>query len=295
MKMKKSIFRGVGTALITPFKDGKIDYQALEKIIEMQISAGISALIVGGTTAEIATLSDEERYSLYAFCKEKCAKRTKIIFGTGTNDTRVATRHTMMAEEIGCDGVLLVTPYYNKGTEEGVYRHYSEILSATSLPAILYNVPSRTGVNLGLGLLSRLMENERVVGIKEASDSADRLVAISAYGNALPLYAGNDSQIYTCLSLGGEGVISVISNLLPKETVEIVRLYDSGKSEESLKLQQRLLPLINALFLETNPAPIKWAMQEVGLCSGELRLPLYFPRESTVNVLQAELGKLGLI
>jgi 4-hydroxy-tetrahydrodipicolinate synthase len=295
MKMKKTIFRGVGTALITPFREGKIDYQALEKIIELQISAEIDALIVGGTTAEIATLSDDERYHLYAFCKEKCANRAKIIFGTGTNDTSAAIRHTKMAEKIGCDGVLLVTPYYNKGTEEGVFRHYSEILSSTALPAILYNVPSRTGVNLGLGLLSRLMENEKVVGIKEASDSADRLVALSACGSKLPLYAGNDSQIYTCLSLGGEGVISVISNLLPRETVEITRLFDEGKREEALKRQQRLLPLINALFLETNPAPIKWAMQEVGLCSGELRLPLYLPRESTVKALQEELLKLGLI
>ncbi len=290
--MKKTIFRGVGTALITPFKEGKIDYNSLEKIIEMQISAGIDALIVGGTTAEIATLSEVERHSLYVFCKEKCANRTKLVFGTGTNDTASAVKYTEMAEKIGCDGVLLVTPYYNKGTEEGVFRHYTEILNSTSLPAILYNVPSRTGVNLGLGLLSRLAEDEKVVGIKEASDSADRLVSISAYGSELPLYAGNDSQIYTCLSLGGEGVISVISNLLPKETVEIARLFDEGKRKEALARQQRLLPLINALFLETNPAPVKWAMQEMNLCSAEVRLPLYFPRESTVYALRQELGRI---
>ncbi len=291
MKSKKTVFRGVGTALITPFLNGEIDYAALSKLIEMQISGGTSALIIGGTTGEAATLTDYERYSLYEFCRDKCSGRIKLIFGTGTNDTRAAVTHTKRAAEIGCDGVLLVTPYYNKGTEEGVYRHYMTLLEATDLPAILYNVPSRTGVNLGIGLLSRLAEHENTAGIKEAGDSADRLVTLSAFGDSLPLYAGNDSQIYTVLSLRGAGVISVVSNVLPKETSEIARLYSEGEREKSLRLQQAMLPFINTLFLETNPAPVKYIMSKKGLCSSELRLPLYQPRESTRLATEAELAK----
>ena len=290
MKTKKCIFRGVGTAMITPFKNGDIDYFTLERLIDLQIEGGVDALIIGGTTGEAAVLSDSERYSLFEFCREKCLGRTKLIFGTGTNDTRRAVEHTKKAAEIGCDGVLLVTPYYNKGTEEGVYRHYMAILEASGLPAILYNVPSRTGVNLGIGLLTRLAEEDLVVGIKEAGDSADRLVSLSVLGDSLPLYAGNDSQIYTSLSLGGAGVISVVSNVLPRLTSEITRLYFSGEREKSLDIQKRLLPFINTLFLETNPAPIKYAMSSLGLCSDELRLPLYLPRESTKEAVTRELG-----
>ncbi len=288
MKSKNPIFRGVGTALITPFKNGDIDFLCLGELIEKQISGGVSALIIGGTTGEAATLSDSERYALFEFAKEKIQGRVKLIFGTGTNDTKAALNHTKRAEQIGCDGVLLVTPYYNKGTEEGVFRHYMSILEAADIPAILYNVPSRTGVNLGINLLSRLSECEKVVGIKEAGDSADRLITLSAFGGALPLYSGNDSQIYTNLALGGEGVISVVSNILPKETAEIIRLFDSGEREKSLALQQRLLPFINSLFLETNPAPIKYIMSAVGLCSAELRLPLFEVRESTKSALLKE-------
>ncbi len=292
MKTKKTVFRGVGTALITPFKNGEIDFGCLLDLIEMQINGGVSAIIIGGTTGEAATLSDRERYALFEFSAERCLGRVKLIFGTGTNDTSAAIRHTKKAKEIGCDGVLLVTPYYNKGTEEGVFRHYMSIIEATELPAILYNVPGRTGVNLGYNLLGRLADCERVVGIKEASDSAERLVTLSAFGNALPFYAGNDSQIYTSLALGGEGAISVVSNILPKESAEIVRLFDSGEREKSLAMQQRLLPFINSLFLETNPAPIKYIMAKAGMCSPELRLPLYDVRESTRDALIREYDSL---
>jgi 4-hydroxy-tetrahydrodipicolinate synthase len=196
-----------------------------------------------------------------------------------------------MAEKIGCDGVLLVTPYYNKGTEEGVFRHYSEILSSTALPAILYNVPSRTGVNLGLGLLSRLMENEKVVGIKEASDSAERLVALAAMED-LTLYAGNDSQFFTVLSLGGAGVISVASNLVPRQLSLLYSLFTEGRHGDALEIQKKCLPLIDALFLETNPAPLKYAMEKMGLCSCEVRLPLSVPTEGTRKAIEEEIGRL---
>ena len=279
---KKIIFKGTGTALITPFRDGEIDFAALERLIELQLSEGVDALVIGGTTGEAATLSDRERFKLYSFAKERIAGRTKLILGTGTNDRKKVIEYTRFAESLGCDGALIVTSYYNKGTEEGIYKHYISVAESTFLPIILYNVPSRTGVNLGLNLLTRLGEHENIAAIKEASDSVDRLVSLSELTSALTLYAGNDSQIYPTLALGGLGVISVVSNLLPKKTADICRLYFEGKQTESLALQQKLLPLIKAMFLETNPAPIKYAMAQRGLCAPELRLPLDEPREKVV-------------
>lgn len=279
--MKKTeIFRGVGTALITPFLDGEIDYKTLEALVERQIKAGINALVIGGTTAEAATLSDEERYELFRRAKEIAGGRCKLIFGTGTNDTRVAVRHTEFASELGCDGVLVVTPYYNRGTAEGVIRHYESISNASDVPILLYNVPSRTGVNLSLDTLEHLAENEHIVGIKEASDSLDRLVGLSRI-RGLALYSGNDSQIYPILSLGGLGAISVVSNLYPDKTIDICKQYFANIKDKSLDAQKELLPIINALFLETNPAPIKYAMSKKGLCSPDMRLPMWLPTKAT--------------
>jgi 4-hydroxy-tetrahydrodipicolinate synthase len=278
---KKEIFRGTATALITPFHDGEIDFDCLGRLIDRQIGAGIDALVIGGTTAEAATLSDKERYRLYEFAKERIGGRTKLIFGTGTNDTRVALRHSKFAEGVGCDGLLLVTPYYNKGTEGGIEKHYLSIAESVNLPTLLYNVPSRTGVNLGFNLISRLAEHPNIVGIKEASDSTDRLVTLAAMTDKIALYSGNDSQIFPTLALGGSGVISVVSNLMPRETKELTDAFLGGDTERARKIQFDLLPLISSLFLETNPAPVKYAMSRLGLCSGELRLPLYEVREST--------------
>jgi 4-hydroxy-tetrahydrodipicolinate synthase len=283
---KREIFRGVGTALITPFSDGGIDYPALEGLIERQIAAGIDALVIGGTTAEAATLSDEERYELFRRTKEFTDGRCKIIFGTGTNDTRVAIRHTEFASSLGCDGVLVVTPYYNRGTAEGVVRHYEAIANASGVPILLYNVPSRTGVNLSLDTLERLSENEKIVGIKEASDSLDRLISISRI-NGLTLYSGNDSQIYPTLSLGGLGVISVLSNLYPKQTADICKYYFANNSVKALELQKELLPIINALFLETNPAPIKYILSKKGMCKADMRLPMWPPTKVTMQKIDA--------
>ena len=222
---KTEIFTGVATAMVTPFKNGKIDYASLELLIERQIKAGISTLVIGGTTAEAATLSDKERYELFVESKKMIGGRAKIIYGTGTNDTKKVVEYTRFAESLRCDGALIVTPYYNKGTEDGIFRHYLTVADSTDLPIILYNVPSRTGVNLGLNLLARLSEHPNIVALKEASDSTDRLMSLSALSDLLTLYAGNDSQIYPTLALGGKGVISVISNLLPKETANICKLY----------------------------------------------------------------------
>ena len=291
---KKEIFCGAATALITPFCDGEIDFPALGRLIEYQIDGGIDALVVGGTTAEAATLSDDERYKLYTFAKGKIAGRTKLILGTGTNDTRVAIAHTKFAERLGCDGVLLVTPYYNKGTEAGIEKHYLSIAECADLPTILYNVPSRTGVNLGINLLDRLSDHPNIVALKEASDSTDRLVTLATLKDKLTLYAGNDSQIFPTLALGGRGVISVMSNLLPKTTHELCESYFEGKSEHSLALQLELLPFIRSLFLETNPAPIKYAMSQKGFCTPEVRLPLAEPRESTKEEIKKQLEKIKI-
>lgn len=290
---KKEIFRGAATALITPFYDGEIDYPSLGRLIDFQIEGGIDALVIGGTTAEAATLSDDERYKLYTFAKGKIGGRTKLILGTGTNDTRVALAHTKFAERLGCDGVLLVTPYYNKGTEAGIEKHYLLIAESTNLPIILYNVPSRTGVNLGFNLLERLSLHPNIVALKEASDSVDRLVTLSAMSENLALYAGNDSQIFPTLSLGGLGVISVVSNLLPKATKEMCTSFFEGNTSHSLELQQKLLPLIKSLFLETNPSPIKYAMSHLGICSPDVRLPLSEPRESTKEEIEKQIALLN--
>ena len=285
--MKKlGIFCGVGTALITPFKDGKIDFVALRELIERQIRAKIDALVIGGTTAEAATLSDTERYELFEYARDVIGGRCRLIYGTGTNDTRVAIKHTEYASHLGCDGVLVVTPYYNRGTAEGVIRHYEAIAKASGVPVLLYNVPSRTGVNLSLETLERLAENDMIVGIKEASDSLDRLVAISRI-NDLALYAGNDSQIHSVLSLGGLGVISVVSNLYPEETMRICKYYFANNRIESLKAQHALSRVISALFLETNPAPIKYAMSKKGLCEPEMRLPMWMPTKATTDKIDA--------
>ena len=292
---KKIIFTGAATALITPFSGGEIDYEALDRLIDYQIDKKIDALVIGGTTAEAATLSDEERYKLYTFAKGKIAGRTKLILGTGTNDTRVAIKHTKFAKRLGCDGVLLVTPYYNKGTEDGIEKHYLSIAESTDLPIILYNVPSRTGVNLGFNLLSRLSNHPNIVALKEASDSIDRLVRLSAMRDELTLYSGNDSQIYPTLALGGMGVISVMSNLLPMTTVKLCREYFIGNIEESLRLQHLLLPFIRAMFIETNPSPIKYAMHLKGLCSPEVRLPLSLPRESNRLIIEDEINHLDRV
>ena len=253
---KKLVFRGASSALITPMKHGKIDYLALDRIIEAQIKGGIVALVVGGTTGEAATLSDEERYALFTYVKEKASGRIKLIFGTGTNDTEVAVKHGMMARDIGCDAILVVTPYYNKGTYRGVVEHYKKIAGLSELPVILYNVPSRTGVNLTINQLEELAKVENVVGIKEASDSADRLTELAKFGDDLYLYAGNDSQIFLTLSLGGKGIISVVSNLYPQKISDLCTAYFDGDSEAALRGQIEIFDFIKLMFKETNPAPI---------------------------------------
>ena len=271
---KKLIFKGVATALVTPFKNGEIDYEALFKIIEMQIESGIEAFVIGGTTGECSTLDDEERTELYYRAKAAIAGRARVILGVGTNDTRITIERAKAAQRMGADGLLVVTPYYNKGTKLGLINHYERIAASTDIPIILYNVPSRTGVNLSLDILDELTKYETIVGIKEASNDTDRLLALSAYEDELWLYSGNDTQIYTTLCLGGAGVISVASNPYPAEILNICKLFFTRNLKESLNLQRRMLPVLNSMFAETNPTPVKHMMKKLGLCSSEVRLPL---------------------
>ena len=283
--MKKKIFCGTATALVTPFRDKKIDYEALDKIIESQISGGVGGLVVGGTTGEAATLGEGERLELYEFARAKTLGRIPLILGVGTNNTEEVIRRTRAAEKIGCDAALVVTPYYNKGTVPGVTEHYLKVANCSDLPIIVYNVPSRTGVNLTLGQLEIFSKCEKIVGIKEATDSVDRFVKIAAFKDELPLYSGNDNSIYTALSLGGAGVISVLSNLMPREVEDVCRAYFAGEYERALSCQIDILPLVDAIFAVTNPTPIKYAMSLFGICSPEVRLPLAMPREETRELL----------
>ncbi len=289
---KQPIFEGAATALITPMTGGCIDYTALPVIIEKQIAGGISALVIGGTTGEAATLAEEERAELYSFVKERVRGRVKLIFGTGTNDTSVALRHSKMAERIGCDGILVVTPYYNKGTYSGVTEHYKRIAGECSIPLMLYNVPSRTGVNLTLSQCEELAKLDTVCGIKEASDSQDRLVELSRFKDELPLYAGNDSQIYSVLALGGRGVISVASNLYPMLISKLCSCFYDDELQASLKIQHAILDFCRVMFAETNPSPIKYAMSLAGLCKEELRLPLLPPEERVKLTIEQEKKRL---
>ena len=283
---KKTIFSGTATALITPFKYGKIDYSALGTIIEMQISSKIDALVIGGTTGEGAVLSDYERDKLFSFCSEKTDGRVPLIFGTGSNDTKRAIKYTKRAQNYDANAALIVTPYYNKGTDKGLLLHYQKIANTTDLPIILYNVPSRTGVNLPISVVDKLAEEENICAIKEASDSADRLTELSLLSNKITLYSGNDTQIYATLSVGGMGVISVLSNAIPCEVLALTNAFWRGDTDSALKIQGELLHRAKSLFSETNPAPIKYVMHLLGYCTPDMRLPLYVPAEKNKRSLE---------
>ena len=289
--MKKKTFRGTSTALITPFRDGKIDYSAFERIIDAQLSHGIKTLVVGGTTGESATLTERERQELYEFSRAKTLGRAALILGTGTNDTEDVIKRTRLAQKTGADAALVVTPYYNKGTVSGVTEHYLKVANCSDLPIIVYNVPSRTGVNLTLSQLEAFAKSEKIIGVKEATDSIDRFVKIASIGEDLPLYSGNDNSIFTALCLGGVGVISVISNAFPLQTDFVYGAFSRGDIAASREMQIALLPMIDAVFCETNPTPIKYAMSSLGYCTPEVRLPLSPPTEESKRLITLELSR----
>lgn len=274
--MKKTIFTGAATAIITPFKDGKIDYKSFSDIIEMQITGGIDAIVVCGTTGEGSTLSDEEHREVTSYCIEKVNKRVPVIAGTGSNDTAYAIELSKFAEDEGADGLLLVTPYYNKTSQNGLIHHFNAVADSVNIPCLAYNVPSRTGVNILPTTYLELSKHENIVGFKEANGNISSMAkTMSLVGDELDMYSGDDDQIVPILSLGGKGVISVLSNVLPREAHNICSLFFEGKIKESRELQFKYLELIGALFCDVNPIPVKAAMAKLGYCSEELRLPLY--------------------
>lgn len=289
---KRMIFTGAATAIVTPFKNNKIDFDTFGKLIELQINGGIDAIVVCGTTGECATLSDEEHRDSIRFAVEKVAGRIPVIAGTGSNDTDYMIKLSKEAEDIGADALLLVTPYYNKASQKGLVKSFTAVADAVKLPIILYNVPSRTGVNIAISTYKELAKHENIVAVKEASGNIGYVAEIAAeLSDSLTIYSGNDDQIVPLLSLGGKGVISVLSNIMPRETHEICALWNSGKVTEARDLQLRLLPLINALFCEVNPIPVKTAMGMLGLCSDEMRLPLCEMEPQNKARLKAELDK----
>jgi len=288
--MKKPVcFRGVGTALVTPFSGGEIDYTSLKRLIDAQIKAGVAAIIIGGTTGEAATLSEVERERLYAFCAEKIGGRVKLLFGTGSLDTRSAMRYTRLASKLSADGALCVTPYYNKGTENGLYYHFLSVAESADIPTIIYNVPTRTSVNIGIKTLERLSTHVNIAGLKESSDSLSRLSELAALGENLPLYSGNDYANCLFYSVGAAGSISVTANLFPSECVEIHRMWQVGEHTRALTMQNKMRALNTSLFTETNPSPVKFALERLGLCKEEVRLPLTPPTSKAREIVAAAL------
>lgn len=272
---KNAIFRGAATALITPLTQTGVDYQTFGKLIDWQIESGINALVIAGTTGEGSTLSDEEHREVLRFCIDRIAGRVPAIAGTGSNDTAYAVSLSKCAADLGYDGLLVVTPYYNKTTQAGLIRMFETIADASDCPLVLYNVPSRTGLNIEPATYLALADHPNIAAIKEANGNISKIVETFALvGDKLDIYSGNDDQIIPILSMGGKGVISVLSNLMPAQTAKLCRRFFEGDIQGAAKMQMDLLPLINALFCETNPIPVKAAMSAMGFCENYLRLPL---------------------
>ena len=290
---RKLPFRGVCTALITPFADGGIDYGALDELIETQIEAGVPALCICGTTGEAVTLTEGERLHLVSHAIRRIGGRAQAMVGVGSPSTARSVEYAAYAAAQGADALLVTTPYYNKGTHDGITAHFHAVADATDLPCIVYNVPARTGVDLTVSHLKEIAVHPRITAVKEASAGADRAVDILAdLGDTLHYLAGNDSQFVPTLALGGSGVVSVLSNLLPAEWCEIWQLWQEGETAEAAKRQLALHPLIRLLFSETSPAPIKCALCLAGVCKNELRLPLSPVTQKTEDALRRRMGLL---
>ena len=292
MSNKQTVFRGSAVAIVTPFCNNVVDYDALGRLIDRQIESSTDAIVICGTTGESSTLTDEEHRECIRYCVERVAGRVPVIAGTGSNDTDYAIDLSRYACEVGADALLLVTPYYNKATPKGLIKSFTAVADATDKPIILYNVPSRTGVNITLPVYKELAKHERIVAAKEASGNISAIAELIAEcGDSLDVYSGNDDQIVPILSLGGKGVISVLSNVVPRETHDICQLYFDGKTTEAAKLQLKLLKLANTLFCEVNPVPVKTAMGLLGLCGDEMRLPLCemddANREKLISVMKS--------
>ena len=290
------IFRGAATALITPLTADGVDYERFGALIDWQIAEGIDALVIAGTTGEGSTLTDEEHRAVLKYAVERVAGRVPVIAGTGSNDTDYAISLTKFACDIGADAMLVVTPYYNKATQKGLVRMYTAIADASTKPLILYNVPSRTGVGIEPATYALLAEHPMIAAIKEANGNISKIVETAALvGDKLDIYSGNDDQVAPILALGGSGVISVLSNIMPRPTSEMCHRWFRGDIEGSRRMQLDYLPLINALFCEVNPIPVKAAMAAMGWCENYLRLPLTEMEEAHAEKLYALMRAQNLI
>ena len=293
--MKNTIFKGMATAIVTPMTETAIDYEALGRFVEFQIENGINAIVVMGTTGENATIEHDEQTRVIKFVVDKVAKRVPVIAGTGTNNTEHVITNTRNACAVGADAVLVVTPYYNKATQNGLYQHFTAVADASTVPVILYNVPGRTGCNLQPKTVARLADHPNIVAIKEAAGNMAQAVELFALcGDKLDIYSGEDALTVPMMAMGGSGAISVLSNVVPKGAVEMSDAALRGDFETAAKLQCKFLPLINALFSEVNPIPAKAAVSAMGFGADILRLPLTPMEDGTRAKLYEEMRKLGI-
>ena len=293
--MKTPIFEGMASAIITPLNEKGIDFELFAKLVEWQIAEGIDGIVVCGTTGEGSTLNDEEHKAAIEFMVKQVAGRVPVIAGTGSNDTDYAIELTKHACQIGVDGVLTVTPYYNKATQKGLIKSFTAIADASTVPVILYNVPSRTGVNIAPKTVLELSKHPNINAIKEASGDISKIAEIAHLcGDNINIYSGKDDLVVPIMSLGGKGCISVLSNLLPKEASEMCRLFREGDVKTAAEMQLKYIPLINALFSEVNPIPVKAAMAKMGFCEDYLRLPLTPMEDTTRENLYTQMKNAGI-
>jgi 4-hydroxy-tetrahydrodipicolinate synthase len=290
------MFSGSMVALVTPFKDGQVDWEILERLIEFHLQNGTHGIVPCGTTGESATLSHQEHDQVIRAVIKTVNRRIPVIAGTGSNSTDEAVRLTREAEKSGADGALMISPYYNRPTQEGIYQHYRKVASAVGIPIIVYNIPGRTGSKIEPETLARMAEVDNIAGVKEATGSVDQAIdVIRLCGDRLAVYSGEDSLIFSLMALGGKGVISTVANIAPRETVELTTACLLGNWEKGRELQLQLIPLIRALFIETNPIPVKTALSLMGKCSGDLRLPLTPMAEGNLKKLSQAMRDCGLI
>lgn len=292
--MRKPLFVGAATAIITPFTEDGVDYPALAELIEFQIDGGIDAIVICGTTGEASTMPDEEHIAAIKFTVEQVNKRVPVIAGTGSNDTRHAIELTKAAEAVGADASLSVTPYYNKATQKGLYEHFKLIAGAVKIPVILYNVPSRTGVNINPETMQALAAIDNIIAVKECN-LAQVGDVVNLCGDDFTVYTGDDNTVLPVLSLGGKGVISVMANIIPRDTHNMVEQFFQGDIQGAIKLQLKTLNLIKALFSEVNPIPVKAAVKLLGYRAGQCRLPLTELSDKNLELLREEMKNYGLL
>ena len=290
------MFSGSMVALVTPFKNGQVDWPSLEALVDFHLQNGTNGIVPCGTTGESATLSHAEHDEVIRTVIKVVNKRVPVIAGTGSNSTDEAVRLTKEAERSGADGALMISPYYNRPTQEGIYQHYKKVASEVGIPLIVYNIPGRTGSKIEPETLARLSEIKNVAGVKEATGSVDQAIdVIRLCGDRLAVYSGEDSLIYSIMALGGKGVISTVANVAPKQTAQLTEACLAGKWDDARELQFQLIPLIRSLFIETNPIPVKTALALMGKCTGELRLPMTAMAEGNLPKLKTALSNFSLL